>query len=59
MGVGVARTKKNTVAKVKSVCGKAEAYPTMSTVGQVVKTLPFHGGNRSSILLQCIVDKVA
>jgi len=33
MGVGVARTKKNTVAKVKSVCGKAETYPTMSTVG--------------------------
>lgn len=57
MGVGVAL--KNTVAKVKSVCGKAEAYPTMSTVGQVVKTLPFHGSNRSSILLQCIVDKVA
>lgn len=28
--------------------------PLLSTVGQVAKTLPFHGSNRSSILLRCI-----
>lgn len=28
--------------------------PLLSTVGRVAKTLPFHGSNRSSILLRCI-----
>lgn len=30
--------------------------PLLSTVGQVAKTLPFHGGNTGSIPIRCIVD---
>ena len=51
-GVGVAL--KNTVAKAKSVCGKAETYSKISTVSQGVKTLPFHGRGMSSSLIRCM-----
>ena len=30
----------------------------MSTVGQVVKTLPFHGGNMGSIPIRCIFARI-
>ena len=33
---------------------RTTSQPHISTVGQVVKTLPFHGSIRSSILLRCI-----
>lgn len=51
-GVGVAL--KNTVAKAKYVCGKAETYSKLSTVSQGVKTLPFHGRGMSSSLIRCM-----
>ena len=30
--------------------------PLLSTVGQVAKTLPFHGSNMGSIPIRCIVE---
>lgn len=38
----------------KSVCGKAETYPPLSIVGQVVKTPAFHAGITGSIPVRCI-----
>ena len=49
--------KKNTVAQGSQIrLRKSRDLSSLCTVGQVVKTLPFHGSNGSSILLRCIVE---